>query len=341
MSALNDTVFIEAASRIARSKRPLLVTHTNPDGDALGSLVAMRSVLRAKGVDALAVLFHPLPRRYAYFSRYDPLPVLELDVKDEDLSLVDAVMLLDTCTYSQLRPIKAWLRVAQVYKIAVDHHITRDDVADLYVVDESAAANCLILYDWLRAVDWPLDEETRDALFIGIAMDTGWFRFSNADDRALAAAADLVARGVSPHRLHQQLFQQEASGRVRLLAEALNTMELLCDDRLGVMTLSGESFTRAGAAHEDTEDIVNEPLRIGSVVVSVLLVERGDGVVRSSFRSKPPVDESSPGIDVDVATVAQTFGGGGHRRAAGARITGTLPDVRKAVVDRLREALNE
>ena len=318
-------------------KRPLLVTHTNPDGDALGSLVAVRSLLRSRGVDALALLFAPLANRYRMFARYGPMPVFGTDVNASDLSTVDGVVLLDTCAYSQLRPIADWLRTAKKPKIAVDHHVTRDDMADLYVIDESAAANCLILHDWVRAADWPLDAKTRDALFIGIAMDTGWFRHSNTDRRVLEAAADLVAQGVCPHELYRQLFLQESTGRIRLLGAALNAMELLVDGRLALLTLRADSFTQAGAVPTDTEDIVNEPLRIGSVAVSVLLVERGDGVVRASFRSKPPIDEGS--LDVDVAAVAQAFGGGGHRRAAAARVTGAFSTTRQAIVDHLSKLL--
>lgn len=331
MSSLDQKVFLDATARIKSWRRPLLVTHAKADGDALGSLVAMRSLLAAQGIDALALLFDPVPSRYDVFRRYQALPVLGTDVEVGDLSTVDGVVILDTCSYAQLDPLADWLRAAFVSKIAVDHHVTRDDLADVYLVDESAAANCLILYDWARAADWPLDEHARDALFIGIAMDTGWFRHSNTDARVLAAGADLIGRGVTPHELYQQLFLRETPGRLRLLGAALGRMELLIGDRVAIMTLPQEVFPQTGAAAADTEDIVSEPLRIESVVVSVLLVERGDGVVRTSFRSKAPIAPDAP--DVDVAAVAQAFGGGGHRRAAGARITGSLNDVRRKVVD--------
>ncbi|MHC4698143.1 MAG: DHH family phosphoesterase [Planctomycetota bacterium] len=231
MSTRGQDAFTDATARVLSWKRPLLVTHTKPDGDALGSLAAMRAMLHSQGIDALAVLFDSIPDRYNIFTRYEAMPVLGADIQTSDLSSVDGVIVLDTCAYNQLEPLADWLRAATTPKIAVDHHITRDDLADLYVVDESAAANCLILYDWARAADWPLDAQTRDALFIGIAMDTGWFRHSSTNSRVLAAAADLIQGGVRVHELVQPLFLQDTPGRVRLLGAALSRMELFIGGR--------------------------------------------------------------------------------------------------------------
>ena len=338
MSALEARVFQGAASRVSAWKRPLLVSHTIPDGDALGSLAAMRLLLRSQGVEAIAVVFDAISNRYAIFQRFDPMPVWGKDIGESGVSDVDAVILLDTCAYSQLTPMADWLRAAKLPKIAVDHHITRDVEVDLCVIDETAAAACLILYEWALAVGWPIDKETAEAMFIGLAKDTGWFRHANTDSRVLAASADLAARGANPHELFEQLYLRETHGRVRLLGAALGTLDLRADDRLAVMVLEAEMFPRVGATYVDTEDIVYEPLRINNVVVSVLLVDRGDGLIRVSFRSKPPLNHGVP--DVDVAAVAQQFGGGGHRNAAGARVTGKLAEVRTAIATRLEDVLS-
>jgi phosphoesterase RecJ-like protein len=180
-------------------------------------------------------------------------------------------------------------------------------------------------------------------------MDTGWFRYSNTDHRVLVASAILVGKGVRPNELFQRLFQCESKQRVRLLGAALGSLELLAHDRVAVMSLSVDAMSACGASRLDTEDIVNEPLRIGSVIISVLLVEQEDGLVRASFRSREPFesDKSSasavgePVIDVDVAKLAATFGGGGHARAAGARIKGTLADVRQILIEHLEQCLPE
>lgn len=347
MSKLNEKNFREAAVLIESWRRPLLVSHVKPDGDALGALVAMRAMLASRGVSAVAVLFDPIPGRYSMFHRYEPMPVYGDAVQESDLNSADGVVLLDTCAYSQVDPVAEWLKASPVPKVAIDHHITRDDLADGYVIDESAAATCLILYDWTQTLGWSVGSDCAEALFIGMAMDTGWFQHANTDHRVLKAATDLVGRGVCPNELSQQLFQRESPARVRLLGAALGTLELAASDRTAVMSLSMEAIAKCGATRTDTEDIVNEPLRIGSVAVSVLLVEQADGLVRVSFRSKEPfemdTDAGAPpqgtDVDVDVAKVAEAFGGGGHTRAAGARIKGTLSDARRMLVEHLEQFL--
>jgi phosphoesterase RecJ-like protein len=338
MSILNANAFRAAARWLEVPRRPLLITHGKPDGDALGALVAMRSILAQRGIEAVALLFDRIPGRYAVFERFGGLTIWDPSQHQPLVDRCDSVIILDTCTYNQLEPLAAWLRSSRVPKLVVDHHATRDDLADQYLIDESAAAVCLILYEWSQRCDWTLAPAAAEGLFIGIAMDTGWFRHANTDERALRAAAALTASGVRPPELYQQLFLRESPGRVRLLGAALATMELSADGRLSVMTLSSKAIDSAGATSADTEDIVNEPLRIESVAVSLLLVEQGDGVVRANFRSKPPLHAGH--ADIDVSELAQTFGGGGHPRAAGARIRGELSSVCEKIVGELQQRLS-
>jgi phosphoesterase RecJ-like protein len=323
--------FHGASALLARVKRPLLLSHAKPDGDAIGSLIAMRSFLRAMGGDPTIVIFDGVPYRYDFLERNGKLPVFGKDRFQDRLSDFDAVVIVDTCAGNQVEPLAAWIQQTSIPKLVVDHHVTRDLQADCYVIDEHAAATCLILHEWARAQQWPLDAEAAEALFVGIATDTGWFRHSNTDARALTAAADLATRGVRVHELAQRLYQQDSAARLRLHSAALNTLELLADNRLAVMTVSSAAITAADAKLSDTEDIVNEPLRIATVVVSILLVEQEPDLIRVNFRSKAPL--SAVDHDIDVAALAATFGGGGHRRAAGARVKSSLEAARQRVVE--------
>ena len=326
MTPITPARFRQAASMLQSWHCPLILTHARADGDALGSVLALRSVLRGLGSSPLCLLFDPVPPPYAFLTEGVPLPVFGQDLGQDDLGDVDGVVILDTCAYAQLTPLADWLRSTSAPIIAVDHHVTRDVPGDAHLIDSTAAAAALIVYDWVRAMDWPLKPAALEALFVGIATDTGWFAFGNADARVLESAAALVREGVRPHDLYIRLYQMERAAKVRLLGAALETLELLDDGRVASMHLTRAAFERCAGGPSDTEGIINEPLRIGSVDVSVLFVESDAGLIRTSFRSKR---------DADVAAIAASFGGGGHVNAAGARIPGALPEVRQRVLDRI------
>ena len=331
--------FDAANEQISKWRRPLLVSHAKPDGDAIGALVATRNALRQRGLDPAALVFDPIPDRYQFL--VDPVPMARLG---EDITLneldsikLDGVIVLDTCSYSQLLPIAEWLRTSRLPTLAIDHHVTRDSLADTYLIDESASATCLVLYEWMRSNEWAIDRSTAEALFVGIATDTGWFRHSNTDARSLSTATELVRLGVQPFAMFDALFQHESAARFRLRAAVQNRLELLAKGRLAILTLPASIFTETGAKLADTEDLVNDPLRIASTIVSVMLVEQGGGVVRCGFRSRAPIDDSS--LDIDVAAIAARFGGGGHCRAAGARINASLEDAKQQVIEALTAEL--
>ncbi|HNQ23716.1 MAG TPA: DHHA1 domain-containing protein [Phycisphaerae bacterium] len=331
MSLPGSETLKELARWVSGWRRPLLATHTRPDGDALGALAAMYSVLRAGGAEPLAVIYDALPERYALAGTLAPLRLWPNEVGPDERAAVDGIVLLDTCTYAQLEPLAEFLRAARMPKLAVDHHLTRDEMCDRYLVDETAAATGLILYEWFAAVGWPLEAACCDGLVIGIATDTGWFRHGHVDARVFRAMADLAGRGADATELFQQLYFRDSIGRLRLRTAALASLELMLRDRLAVMCVSPGTMQRVGALPSDTEEIVNEPLRVGSVCASVLLVGEENGTVRASFRSKRPLEPEAP--DIDVARIAERFGGGGHRRAAGARVQGTVLHVRRRLLD--------
>ena len=339
MSGLPADHFQAIGSMLSTWRRPLLITHTKADGDGIGSIVAMRELARQVGCDPLAMLFEPAPDQYRLLDDpADPLRVWQVDVSEHDLAEVDAVVVLDTCSYSQVMPLADWLRETKLPKLAVDHHITRDDLATSYLVDESAAANCVILHDWARAVGWDISATVGRALFVGIATDTGWFRHANTTGRVFKVAEALCGASVAPHALFQSVYQQATAARLRLLGAAIESMEIVADGRVAVMTLTADTFQSCGAVHADTEDMVNEPMRISSVVVSVFLVEQG-GLIRVGLRSKSPLSQADP--DIDVAAIAGGLGGGGHRRASGARLNMPMSDARAKVVDQVVRALGE
>jgi len=294
-------------------RRPLLVSHRRPDGDALGALTAMTLTLRALGQDPRPALFETFPPRYALLR--DPVRWYDWKIDGPELQAnCDALVILDTCTWSQLEPIAAFVRAAP-RTLVIDHHPTPDDIGtrpgDLRLLDDTAAATCLIILDWLRAERLPVDPPVATALLVGLGTDCGWFRYANTDTRALRAAAELSAAGVMPSAIYQAVYEQDPPARLRLVGRLLQSLELLAEGRLARMTLRRADFEAAGADDTLTEDLVNEASRLAGLEASVLFVEERDGRVRINLRSKR---------DLDVATIATQFGGGGHIRAAGARL---------------------
>lgn len=321
-----------ASEWLRECRRPLLVTHRRPDGDALGAVAAMAAATQLLGCDPLTVLFDALPNRYRGFNFGVRWHQWE-ESREVLAAECDSVVIVDTCALAQLEPIIGFLqRAPQI--LVIDHHVTRDAIGtrpdDLRLIDETAAATCVLVHEWMRAAELAIDENVAQWLFMGIATDCGWFRYSNTDARTMRAAADLVERGVVPAKLHDVIFQREPLEKLRLVAHALSKMEMLASGKLAVIRLRAEDFRVTGADRSMTEDLVNEALRLSSVEATLLVIEENDEIVRANFRSKEKLD---------VAEVARRFGGGGHARAAGARLQGKWDYVVPRLVAEMVDAL--
>ncbi len=276
-------------------------------------------------------LFEPPAPRYHFLKWSNGLRVEENPVA---MAPADALIILDTCSRKQLEP-AARLLADSPRTLVIDHHATVDDIAtgprDLRIIDPSAGACCLLLHEWLLAANISCDPATAAALFTGIATDSGWFRFSNADERLLRAAAELTARGARPSNIHADLFQHDPLGRLRLAGCVLSSLELHADGLLAVMGLRDSDFARVGADRSMTEDLVNQAGSLEGIEAFVLFTEEPD-CIRANFRSR---------TWLDVAALAAEFGGGGHARAAGARLPRDWEAQTRRVIARLTERLSQ
>lgn len=299
--------------RLSAAARLLVVTHARPDGDGLGSMSALMSAARAAGKEVATLVPGDVPVRYDFL--LSPDKPAGADRFAELADWADTVVIVDTCAFAQLDDLDAQLAAARDKIVVIDHHATTDDIGAVRWVDASAAAAGVMVGELLESLDWPLDRHAAEALLTAMTTDTGWFRFSNTDARCLRAAAKLFEIGVEGDKLCQRLFQSDRPERILLLSRALASMELSAGGRIATMKLRSGDFSETGAVQDETESLVNEPMRMGCVEVSMLLVENGDEAsgpcVRTSLRSRG---------GVDVAAVARTFGGGGHVRAAGLRV---------------------
>ncbi len=300
---------------------------------------AIKRLIEMSGRRADAFLYDEFPDRYRVLDPGCFLPWPDRQGTGPE-GAYDGVLILDTCAWNQITPAAAFLRSSSLPRIIVDHHATGDALAspgrDMHISDASAASTCGMLYEWFEAVGWPIDERIAQALFVGLATDTGWFRFSNTDERTLRAAAALLQTGARPDWIYAQVYETLAPARLRLKAAMLNTLRFEAGGRLAIMRLTPEMFEQAGAKPADAEDLVNEPMGVAGVVVSLLLTDHGQGKIRVNLRSRSP---EVAGRDIDVAAIARSFGGGGHRRAAGVHIEAALEQAESQIVAAILAAL--
>lgn len=297
---------------IEPAERVLILTHARPDGDALGSALGLQLSLLAAGKQADFALLTPAPSKYDFLvALYAPLAAWERRV---DLARYDCTVILDTCAYSQLDGLGDQLDEHRSRIAVVDHHTTCDPIGRVQWIDVDSSACGAMIYRLIHQAGWPFNREIAEALFVALATDTGWFRFANTNAEALRLAAELVDTGLDVDALYQRIYQNDPPQRVALAAEMLRSLELHAGGRLALVRITQEMYARTGADPTDTEGLIDLPQVIGSVIVTVLMAERPGGAgARLSFRSKG---------EVDVDAIARQFGGGGHVRAAGAKVPG-------------------
>jgi phosphoesterase RecJ-like protein len=320
---------------LSRCKRVLVTTHVRPDGDALGSTAALVMAMQRKGIEAKAVLLSHLPRKYSFVYLENQIPHFDVEAgwpADFDLDSYDAVVVADTGTWSQLPGMQERIEKWPKPKIVIDHHLTQQDWADIKLVDTSAGACGEIVEELLLKWGVEIDRPTAMALFLAIVSDTGWFMYSNTRPVTLRLAARLMDAGVDLNQVYQLLYQNERPERIALHARAFQSLQLLTGGKLAVMQIRKSDFAATNSHVNDTEDIINFPLQIRDVNVSILFVEPPTpGPIRISFRSKG---------QVDVAAFAQQFGGGGHARASGLKLEESFESAREKVVSAMVAKLN-
>jgi phosphoesterase RecJ-like protein len=312
---------------VRRHRRILMTTHVRPDGDGLGSMLALDDVLRRQGKDVRLVISSPMTVRYRFL---DPEHRIEQFTEAHGEPPVDLAVVLDTGTWNQLGDFGPVLRGLSADKVVIDHHQTQDDLGARRFIDTSAEATGRLAYQAICALGSPLSERAANALFVAVAMDTGWFRHSNTRPATFALAEELVAAGARPEALYEQLFEQNTLPRLKLTGLILDRLTLTGDNRIAYTEIRRGDYLTTGASPQDSEDLVNYTRSLAGVEVGLLFMEQPRGGVKVSFRSR---------ARVDVARLAERFGGGGHKLAAGAVLDLPLEEARTRVLEAVRAAL--
>jgi phosphoesterase RecJ-like protein len=314
---------------VRRHRRFLLTTHVRPDGDGIGSMLALADCLEARGGAVRMVVTSVFPPRYDFL---DPQRRIHRFVPPgEELRDAEAVVVLDTGTWNQLGDFGPFLRDFRVPRAVIDHHPTQDDLGAVRLVDTTAEATGRLVYEAVNALGGPLGADAAHALFVAVAMDTGWFRHSNTGPRTFELAARLVEAGARPTAAYEALFEENTLGRQRLTGLVLERLQLSHGGEICFSEIRKGDYEATGAVPQDSEDLVNYTRAVAGVEVGLFFMEQPRGGVKVSFRARSRVD---------VGRLAESFGGGGHRLASGAILVCTLEEARARVLAAVAAALD-
>jgi phosphoesterase RecJ-like protein len=319
----------QAAAFIRAHDDFLVVSHVQPDGDAISSTVAVGWLLDKLGKTFTLMNEGPVPRRLHYLWRCGEIRGCES--ADSSGRRYRHVIAVDCADFSRMGPAQAWL-ASDCTLLNIDHHPTNNGFGAVNLLRFDAAATAEILYELILHMGIPFDHDIANALYTGLMTDTGGFRYSNTSPFVLEAASQLVRAGANGPELAERLLERMSMGQMRLLQRGLSRLSFTEDHKIAWTWVKSEDLDETGAANEDLEGLVNYPRNIEGVEVGILFKENGTKSVKVSMRSAGRVD---------VAKVAQHFGGGGHVRAAGARLTVPLAEAIEQVIAQLRLALEE
>jgi len=313
--------FDQIGRALREGVRFAVLGHVRPDGDALGSQLALGLSLKQLGKDVR------IWNEEGMLEKYNFLPDANLLTKPptepED---VDVAIALDTAIQNRLGTTLPAIRSAKLW-INIDHHPSNPGYGDLVYIDSKAPATGQILFELIKSEKLPLDSAIAQNLYVAISTDTGSFQYPNTTARTFEIAAELVQAGVDVGRVSQLTYENYPRRRVELLRDLLGTMRFEANGRVASFSLSLATAKKLGALPEDNEGLIDHLRAIRGVIVAVFFEELPDGKVRVSMRSKNE--------KVNVCAICEKFGGGGHVLAAGARVRGTLAEVEKKILEEI------
>ncbi|NGZ75459.1 DHH family phosphoesterase [Saccharibacillus alkalitolerans] len=317
---------LDARTFIEKHDDFLVVAHVQPDGDAVSSTLAVGWLLSRLGKTFTLINEGPIPQRMTYMHGAGTIVDMSLT---ERTRTYGSVICVDCADFKRVGLVSEWMEEG-ANMLNIDHHPTNDRYGTQNLIKADAAATAEILYDLVALFDLGWDRNIAEMLYTGILTDTGGFRYSSTSPKVMQIASHLLELGVNGPDLADSLLEQLTKPQFDVLTLALGTLQMSENGQVAWVHVTPEHMIQAGAANEDLEGIVNYPRNIQGVEVGVLFKVIDENAVKASMRSAGKVD---------VAAVAAEFGGGGHVRAAGCRLEGTLEEVTKLVIERIKQSL--
>jgi phosphoesterase RecJ-like protein len=304
---------------VRKHQRFLITTHVRPDPDGLGSQLALADALEGMGRQVQMVIASSWPPRYTFL---DPERRIQRFAPPGDAHRdVEVIVVLDTGTWNQLGDFGDYMKTSNAKKVVIDHHMSQDELGALRLLDTTAEATGRLVYEAVKAAS---------CMFAAVATDTGWFRHKNTTAATFALGEKLARAGANPNYLYDEIYEQNTAARINLLGLVLQRMRVIENGTIAFSEVFKADYAKTGAIPQDTEDAVGYTRSIAGVEVGMIFLEQPAGGVKVSFRSRGKVD---------VAKVAESFGGGGHKLASGATLHTSIEDAQKQVLDTVRAAL--
>lgn len=322
MSNVQEPALARICQEIGRRQRFVVTSHARPDGDAIGSELAMAFALRALGKDVRVVNADPVPVMFRDFPGVDEVEVAAAFDGDADAVIVMECSSLARTGVSGLD---------RLFVINIDHHPGNAEYGDVNWFDESAAACGELVFDLVRALDVSFSFEIASHVYLAILTDTGSFHFSHISPRTFDICRQALEAGVDPVAVARRVYDSNTMGRLRLLGTVVNDMEVIAGGRVALLYMDPAISRRTGAAPDDAEGLINVPLTVGEIVAVAFIKQVTPAEQRVSFRSKG---------EVDVGAIARAFGGGGHKNASGCTIAMAVAELKPILVQRLTAAVN-
>ncbi|MFM7076248.1 MAG: DHH family phosphoesterase [Planctomycetaceae bacterium] len=299
-------------------RKAVLTSHVRPDCDALGSELGMLGILEAIGKEVRIVNAQATPATLAWIDPRGRCESLQTGVRKADLADCDLVVVLDTSAWAQLGAMGDVVREMRDRVLVVEHHVSEDDLSDRWFKDTTAEATARIVAEIALRLKVPLTEPIATPLYAGLSTDTGGFRFPSTSGETFRIAARLVDAGASPPTIYRELFEQDSLARLHLVGRTLAGARTAHDGKVIYSTVRQSDIKEVHALPSDTEDLVNLTLAVQGTEAAVILIEQPDARVKVSFRSRGRLDCNA---------LAASFGGGGHKAAAGTILPGPFDEA--------------
>ena len=308
----------------------ILTTHINPDGDAIGSEIALAKFLVNRNKQVSIINISPTSTNYKFLDPQDEILVFDQHNHSHLISNADAVLIVDISDWKRLGKLGSSIKQSTAIKICIDHHHLEEKFADIDIICEDACSTGELIYEFLTFAKCKINDKIAEALYTCILTDTGSFRFSNTTALTHQIASQLISAGVNATEIYQQVYERNSQSKILLMGKALNEIKYECDGKLAWFYITQKMFQEAKAQKWDTEGFPEIPRTIDGVEVSLMFTELEDKNVKISLRSKGKIV---------INKVATKFGGGGHNFAAGAVIEKPLKETIPLVLEETKKTI--